>query len=585
MAHSRHSRSSCAILFLLAGVAALWPAQSAASGNPVDVGLSATEAAFEEFGIDLPLPLLNWTPGQWLVTVKPAIFSVTPNSYFQSQEFGQPVSGSMSGYGGGIGATYAFDKKWAVYGLIEGSAMRSSGFTVGSVGMADWWNYLQLSDINSQEDMVGASLLYKFFGSRPNGFSLPVYFGPTLTDLRTTQHVSGWSSAPGTPFSFDEHVSAVMPGMMFGALAGIPLPKSFVLSPYIGGQFVVWHPRASGPGASQDGIPITLTNVQGTISNGGMFSHASIMPGQLAAGLNLVYTPWGISVNLSGILADQLIARLTGFNATSYSISYSFGKYDKQKIRIPLRKAQASDKDQTLAPPAKTQAGKAGIEWVTIPGGSFMMGSNEGLDNEKPRHRVTVKPFQMAKTLVTNNQYQACVQAGACTAPADYGDVLKGDDQPVLGVDWNQAKAFSEWAGGRLPSEAEWEYTARSAGKEQKYPWGDAEATCEKAVISSGGDGCGRNATWPVCSKPAGNTQQGLCDMAGNAWEWTQDWYHDSYNGAPTDGSAWEIPRGSLRVYRGGSANYLSDHARSSYRNANEPNARGIGFRPVRREP
>jgi formylglycine-generating enzyme required for sulfatase activity len=161
---------------------------------------------------------------------------------------------------------------------------------------------------------------------------------------------------------------------------------------------------------------------------------------------------------------------------------------------------------------------------------------------------VTVKPFEMAKTMTTNKQYKACVAAGACSAPSAYAG---GDDNPVVNVDWNQAKAFAQWAEGRLPSEAEWEYAARSGGKDRKYPWGN-DASCAKVVI----DSCGGNGTAPVCSKPAGNTTQGLCDMAGNAWEWVQDMFQGWYEGAPTDGSAWEYERGpndsDSRVIRGG---------------------------------
>jgi formylglycine-generating enzyme required for sulfatase activity len=99
-----------------------------------------------------------------------------------------------------------------------------------------------------------------------------------------------------------------------------------------------------------------------------------------------------------------------------------------------------------------------------------------------------------------------------------------------------------------------------------------------------GGDGCGRDSTWPVCSKPSGNTTHGLCDMAGNVWEWVQDWYHDSYDGAPTDGSAWETPTGSYRVFRGGS--WLGDarSVRAAIRNLNLPGYRPgrVGFRLAR---
>jgi iron(II)-dependent oxidoreductase len=219
------------------------------------------------------------------------------------------------------------------------------------------------------------------------------------------------------------------------------------------------------------------------------------------------------------------------------------------------------------------------------------MGSNDGDSDERPVHSVTVPTFEMSKTAVTVGQYKACVDAGTCTAPntGTYCNWDKPDrgSHPINCVDWDQAQAFASWAGARLPSEAEWEYAARSGGRDWKYPWGDVAATCERAVMdeSGKGEGCGRGSTWPVCSKPKGNTTQGLCDMAGNVWEWVQDWYHDSYDGAPTDGSAWESPTGSSRVNRGGSWRSYARGVRAAYRVSDDPRYRydgRLGFRLAR---
>jgi formylglycine-generating enzyme required for sulfatase activity len=229
---------------------------------------------------------------------------------------------------------------------------------------------------------------------------------------------------------------------------------------------------------------------------------------------------------------------------------------------------------------SRSSSGKGGVQWVKIPGGILTMGTTDAdLVWSRPAHRVTVKPFEMTKTLVTNKQFKACVAAGECSAAASYGAQYEGDDQPVVGVNWNQAEAFSAWAGGRLPSESEWEYAARSAGKDQKFPWGDGAATCANAVIS----GCGNGATAPVCSKTAGNTQQGLCDMAGDAWEWVEDWFHPSYDGAPADGSAWN-DAGPGRVFRGGTMDDDAGDARSAIRGYGVPTGRsgGLSFRVVR---
>lgn len=231
------------------------------------------------------------------------------------------------------------------------------------------------------------------------------------------------------------------------------------------------------------------------------------------------------------------------------------------------------------------RSGKIGIQWINFPGGIFTMGADDlGEYGAQPRHEVEIRPFEMAKTLVTVEQYKACVDAGACTTPAAVGRCNWGvsghEKHPMNCVDWEQARKFSAWAGGRLPTEAEWEYAARSGGKEQKYPWGDEDPTCERAVSM----GCG-SGTEPVCSKPVGNTEQGLCDMAGNVEEWVEDCHHDSYNGAPSDGSAWESPATSFRVVRGGSfGSNAARYLRADNRYCGVPGNRydSFGFRPAR---
>lgn len=234
------------------------------------------------------------------------------------------------------------------------------------------------------------------------------------------------------------------------------------------------------------------------------------------------------------------------------------------------------------------------LTWVPLPAGTFQMGRSDGEPDEQPAHTVHVAGFELTKTEVTVGQYRRCVEAGACTPPCDKAsDAFSNwgrwgrEDHPVNCVDWHQAQAFAAWAGGRLPTEAEWEYAARSGGAAQAYPWGDEPATCDRAVMDDGGFGCGQGHSAPVCSKPDGNSAQGVCDLAGNVWEWLQDEHHASYAGAPSDGSAWETEGAQTRVDRGGGWGSNALTLRASLRGGDEPTRRSgdLGFRLARSRP
>jgi len=195
-------------------------------------------------------------------------------------------------------------------------------------------------------------------------------------------------------------------------------------------------------------------------------------------------------------------------------------------------------------------------EWVRIPAGEFRFGC-EPKDpdceaNEKPGKRTKVRAFKMMRTEVTVASYAACVAAKACTAPGDFDSLCnwmaKGrENHPVNCVDWGQAAAFCAWARGRLPTAVEWEYAAKG-GQARVYPWGNEAPSCERALaaVKGEGDGCGKQSTWPVCSKPSGASAQGLCDLAGNVWEWTASDF--SPEEKELRGGAWIEPVGLLRA-------------------------------------
>ena len=210
-------------------------------------------------------------------------------------------------------------------------------------------------------------------------------------------------------------------------------------------------------------------------------------------------------------------------------------------------------------------------EMVVVPAGSYKMGSPSSEagrdDDEGPVHQVTIaEPFAVGKYEVTFDEWDACVAGGGCKHQKYDRDSDRGN-RPVE-VLWDEAQEFVGWLSRvtgktyRLLSEAEWEYVAR-AGSTTAYPWGDDIGT-NKANC----DGCGsqwdEQSTAPVGSFEA--TAFGVFDTAGNAWEWVEDCYNDSYEGAPDDGSAWASENCWFRVAQGGCWANSPKVIRSAYR-------------------
>ncbi|MGI6394683.1 MAG: formylglycine-generating enzyme family protein [bacterium] len=225
---------------------------------------------------------------------------------------------------------------------------------------------------------------------------------------------------------------------------------------------------------------------------------------------------------------------------------------------------------------------------VSVPAGKFWMGCNEEVDDEcysdeHPYHEVTLSAYKIDKYQVTAGEYQKCVDAGNCNNDnssephyRDYGSScnLGAEDKsnhPMNCVSWYGAKAYCEWAGKRLPTEAEWEKAARGT-EGAKYPWGNEKASCKHAVMDDGGDGCGLDSTWAVGSKPKGVSPYGCYDMIGNVWEWVNDWYDSDYYETSPSENPKGPESGSSRVLRGGSwFNYGGDILRASDRYYGNP--------------
>ncbi|MFM7582473.1 MAG: formylglycine-generating enzyme family protein, partial [Caldilinea sp.] len=208
------------------------------------------------------------------------------------------------------------------------------------------------------------------------------------------------------------------------------------------------------------------------------------------------------------------------------------------------------------------------IVWMSVPAGEFRMGSND-YDDEKPIHTVDLDAFAIAKYPVTNSQYACFVAATGRRAPSHWDGATPPEGRrthPVVNVSWEDAAAFCAWLGEqekatiRLPTEAEWEKAARGTDG-RKYPWkGPFDKTrCNMNETGIGG-------TSPVGIFPAGESPYEVAEMAGNVWEWVNDWYDKKYYSVSPAKNPQGPATGERRVLRGGSWVSDDDLVRSSCR-------------------
>jgi formylglycine-generating enzyme required for sulfatase activity len=258
-----------------------------------------------------------------------------------------------------------------------------------------------------------------------------------------------------------------------------------------------------------------------------------------------------------------------------------------------------AEKPAPKGPPASASLGDTltrpadGMVMVYVPAGEFEMGSTELGVDEEPVHTVALDAFWIDQMEVTNAQYRQCMEARACEEPGCWDEEdLRAPEQPVVCVTWYQAQAYCEWAGGWLPTEAEWEYAARGP-EGWRYPWGDefdgtrlnyCDANCDRDYADKEFDD-GYAYTASVGSFPAGASWCGALDLAGNVFELVADWYDGNYYSRSPSRNPTGPSSGERRVSRGGSWHHVRDLARSENRNMGNPGAShdSVGFRCVSR--
>ncbi len=238
-----------------------------------------------------------------------------------------------------------------------------------------------------------------------------------------------------------------------------------------------------------------------------------------------------------------------------------------------------------------------GMTVFFVPSSDFNMGASDldqqAGENELPVHQVHLDDYWIDETEITNRQYNICVEAGICATSKYFtNEIYNGEHYPVVGVAWQDALDYCTWTGGRLPTEAEWEYAAKGI-ENLIYPWGNeydgnllnaCDENCSESWADQDLDD-GYEKSAPVGSFPAGASWVGALDLAGNVWEWVEDWCGE-YEEGPLDNPAGPDD-GNCKIIRGGAWASPPAGLRTTYRIINtseiNPDIRhpNIGFRCV----
>ena len=235
------------------------------------------------------------------------------------------------------------------------------------------------------------------------------------------------------------------------------------------------------------------------------------------------------------VLVDKTCLRLTNINqARDQSVLQAFSQESHTERSVE------EGEENSEAP----------RDMVLIPEGPFVMGGDSEVNpQEKPAHTVYLLSYYISRYPVTNEEYREFVQATGHKPPAHWLNgtyPLEMTQHPVVNVSWHDAAAYAEWAGKRLPTEAEWEKAARGTD-ERRYPWGNRFVDGERC-----NSGNPEGSTTPVDMYPEGRSVYGVWDMAGNAGEWVEDWYAPDYYGRSPEIDPHGPSEGKQKVYRGG---------------------------------